>query len=826
MSVYVHSNSRPTSLIFDAASGVTEIELNGYQLLAASTDSIFDFTNIRNYLSGGYPVNIEPISMNSGNDVFRGSVLGDSVQGNNGNDTLFGNEGDDTLSGGPGLDHIYGGPGNDQIVINEFGTTSDIYFGGSGQDTLIARLSAVFVDLNLDEAASVEVLDTRGHIIEGTSLANSFDLSGVVDVLNGSGGFDLFSGDDSFIGTAIGDQVDGGVGNDRIEGRAGNDTLYGGSGIDTLIGGLGDDILSQADKFGSQASTSESIFIGGEGIDTLDLGNNEGVFSFLDLSEGQSVEILKFGFNSFGLGSYPLVGTNGNDSVDISGVLVFELDDRIWLHGGEDFFYGSIIAEVVDGGSGNDTILSMGGDDTVAGGLGDDLSNGGRGIDTYVLFSERDSVEFSGYANDATVVSSDGIDEIINFEIIRFRNGESVFLTELLPDMSPGLRLMAFGSSTAEGSAGNDTILGVDGNDVLIGLSGDDVIYGENFQVRHSLNEANQVFRLYQATLDRAPDVMGHINWTSQLLSGEQTLLQVINGFVDSQEFQLKYGALNNSAFVEQMYLNVLGRSGDAAGQSTWEDVLDEGGSRAEVVRGFAQSNEFKASTIQEASRLAINSDPATWSDDVYRLYRATLDREPDANGFANWSERLSTGTSFEDVIRGFVNSPEFVASYGTLDNTQFITQMYNNVLDRAPDPIGLSNKVARLDAGGSREAEVLGFTQSQEFRNNTAADLKAWVRGLGVDDRIEGGAGNNILTGGQYSDVFVFDHNDIGFTTVLDLESWDFINLSGFGYDTVGQVRAEMIEADGNLVFDDQGVNITFVNTTLAQITDDMIII
>ena len=51
----------------------------------------------------------------------------------------------------------------------------------------------------------------------------------------------------------------------------------------------------------------------------------------------------------------------------------------------------------------------------------------------------------------------------------------------------------------------------------------------------------------------------------------------------------------------------------------------------------------------------------------VRRLYRALLDREPDAEGLANWVSRLDKGASREDVFKGFAGSQEFArlcASY------------------------------------------------------------------------------------------------------------------------------------------------------------------
>ena len=54
--------------------------------------------------------------------------------------------------------------------------------------------------------------------------------------------------------------------------------------------------------------------------------------------------------------------------------------------------------------------------------------------------------------------------------------------------------------------------------------------------------------------------------------------------------------ALSNHGFVEQLYLNALGRPGECEGLAHWAGALDAGAlSRAEVVAGFASSDEMMA---------------------------------------------------------------------------------------------------------------------------------------------------------------------------------------------------------------------------------------
>jgi hypothetical protein len=68
--------------------------------------------------------------------------------------------------------------------------------------------------------------------------------------------------------------------------------------------------------------------------------------------------------------------------------------------------------------------------------------------------------------------------------------------------------------------------------------------------------------------------------------------------FIDSQEFRTKYGALDNRNFVNQLYLNVLDRNGEAAGITGWVNGLANGLTRADVLKGFSESTENQANVI------------------------------------------------------------------------------------------------------------------------------------------------------------------------------------------------------------------------------------
>lgn len=381
-------------------------------------------------------------------------------------------------------------------------------------------------------------------------------------------------------------------------------------------------------------------------------------------------------------------------------------------------------------------------------------------------------------------------------------------------------------ANVLRGEDGTDRIWGFAGNDLLQGGAGDDKLGGDAFDALFD-PVAARVYRLYRATLDREPDQLGHFNWTEQLLAGTSQVV-VASGFMNSSEFLSIYGITTNEEFVTLLYNNVLGRDPDPIGLEGWTDLLDSGDkTRPEVVLGFSNSTEFVLATEAEALVFSRAGHQALWTDDVFRLYAAALDREPDKGGLLGWTGQLSYGLELTTAAAGFVNSPEFLNTYGDTTNGEFVTLLYNNVLDRDPDPVGFDSWTSQLDSAALTRAEVLlGFSQSLEFRIATAAGLQNWVTGLGENDRLDGGAGRNILFGGILADSFVFAQSDAGSHKVAGFEPWDWIELTGFGYASGAEARSQLVQTGEDVLFADQGTTISFTNKLVSDFTDDMFVL
>jgi len=101
----------------------------------------------------------------------------------------------------------------------------------------------------------------------------------------------------------------------------------------------------------------------------------------------------------------------------------------------------------------------------------------------------------------------------------------------------------------------------------------------------------------------------------------------------------------------------------------------------------------------------------------VTRLYFAYFNRIPDYAGLQFWVDYYKTGHPLEEISNAFANSPEFINTYGPLNNSQFVTLVYQNVLGRAPDQAGFDFYVNQLNTNQLTRGQVmLSFSESAEY--------------------------------------------------------------------------------------------------------------
>jgi hypothetical protein len=143
---------------------------------------------------------------------------------------------------------------------------------------------------------------------------------------------------------------------------------------------------------------------------------------------------------------------------------------------------------------------------------------------------------------------------------------------------------------------------------------------------------------------------------------------------------------------------------------------------------GSSESFAASVDTIEFADEF-VSFSGAGIPGQVYRLYQAAFNRQPDLAGEGFWIHQMRGGMSLQSLAKYFYSSPEFQATYGAVTDEQFVTLLYNNVLHRAPDQEGRNFWLAHLKSGLGREGVLTYFSESPENVDNAAAAIKNGIR-------------------------------------------------------------------------------------------------
>jgi serralysin len=427
-------NRNPILTIFDSA-GTDTLDLSGYATasvidLAPGAASSANSMTLNIWIAR--TADIENATGGAGADRISGNALANVLIGNGGNDQLFGFGGNDILIGGAGADFIDGGFGEDTVILEAvwdaltvvydsatmtftisgtgIGTDTIVaveYFRDAGNETRtaaelsgagpavvrpVASISAVEAAVaegnGGDEAARalrfVVTLSAPAESAESltwslaagsTAGASDFlsDVSGVVTfeagqteavvtlwiagdrvgeanetvvvTLSGaSAGLRIGTGSAS--ATILNDDVlpiTGTAGKNTLNGTAGDDSIFGLAGNDRLSGLGGNDILD-----------------GGTGNDTMTGGTGNDTY-IVDAARDKVVESTNGGIDTVrtSLANFVLVANVENLEFTGSATTAFRGT-------------GNVLANVIRGGNGNDTLNGMAGHDHLWGGSGRD----------------------------------------------------------------------------------------------------------------------------------------------------------------------------------------------------------------------------------------------------------------------------------------------------------------------------------------------------------------------------------------------------------------------------------------------------------------------
>ena len=134
-----------------------------------------------------------------------------------------------------------------------------------------------------------------------------------------------------------------------------------------------------------------------------------------------------------------------------------------------------------------------------------------------------------------------------------------------------------------------------------------------------------------------------------------------------------------------------------------------------DLVAGRDGTDTLTASQIQFTDYI-LTFDYYNGEAGAYRMYQAAFARTPDIEGYSYWVGKLRDGFTMRDLAYGFINSDEFSVAYGIDPTpTDFVNSLYQNVLGRAGEEVGVEFWVTSLQAGASKLDVLAAFANSEE---------------------------------------------------------------------------------------------------------------
>jgi hypothetical protein len=160
--------------------------------------------------------------------------------------------------------------------------------------------------------------------------------------------------------------------------------------------------------------------------------------------------------------------------------------------------------------------------------------------------------------------------------------------------------------------------------------------------------------------------------------------------------------------------------------QRQYADIVHRGPSATALVSRRDALNTGATSVGQTVVDLMGDTVHTASVPPVIRLYLAYFKRLPDQSGLAYWSGKARAGQSLKQASDQFVMSSEFVRTYGSLSDPEFVDLVYVNVLGRPGDPGGRSFWIGKLRSGASRGSMMTSFSESSENIRKTADKVNA----------------------------------------------------------------------------------------------------
>ena len=797
-----------------------------------------------------------------------GDAAANILNGTSFADWLFGADGIDTLNGGDGNDRLAGGRGNDTLN------------GGAGADEADFSGANGAVSVNLGAGTAI------GVGADGTDTLNS------IENIRGS------AYNDTLIGDSGANVIRGGGGVDTINGEGGADTLIAGEGA--VVGA--EDVIKGTDTSNSSIGTAVNI----DG--NFDLVDDPGVLNATTTPHA----VIRGAANGFGLEYYEFTVTAGAactfdiasasfDTViqifDAAGNRLAVNDDdasstnsllnHTFAAGGTYYIaigrYASGSGDSVVAGNpafGSTYVLNVsipnhpvveaqelgstlnggGGDDMLVSGVSNDTLHGGGGNDTAVYAGNRSQYVITDNGGSFTITGPDGTDTLTGVEFAQFADitvalgaasidgtsNDDMLWGTAGPDTINGLG----GNDILRGGLGNDTLNGGAGNDTLFGQGGDDNMVGGAGNDTYVLIEAGdvivenagegtdtvQAWRKYALGAN-----LENLTLMASVVAGEGNSLD--NVIVGNQAWNWLYGYGGSDTIDGGLGNdNIYGGDGnDVLIGDEGDDWIDSG-TGADAMTGGAGNDTYVVDNVGDT----ITELAGGGADTVRSWINWTLQDQLEnltllgsaVSGTGNSANNVLTGNGATNYLAGLDGNDTLDGGggddflYGGLgDDTYVVTEAGDQTIEN----FGQGTDTVQAWIGWTLGANVEnlqlmglvvgggGNTLNNVITGNAANNF---LYGYGGDDTLIGAGGNDTLSGGSGVDTFVFT-GAFGQDTIIDFYAApgasDVIRFTTDVFADFAAVMAAATDGPGGVVITASGGRtVTLTGVTKAQLSAD----
>lgn len=629
--------------------------------------------------------------------------------------------GEDTVAGGSGADRVIVGSALSAGDSINGGLDFDwIFLGGIYEETVVLADTTIRgVEFVVFEAGSTIRLQLSQQMLASVSHAVSFESAASTDagvvLLDGREvtariEASTAAGDDTLFGGAGKDRLAAGQGDNFIAGQGGDDWL-GAGGQSTLLGGAGQDTLE------ADAGAGDLAMHGGSGSDRLKGGGGADVLyaaGWHDLEDGPVSDDV--------LASNEIFGGDGNDTL---------LGDA-----GRDTLDGGDGDDSLEGGGGNDFLQSGGGVDTLRGGEGNDtlsggaqnFLDGGAGDDTYYVSSQATVIVEAPEGGSDRVWVSGGTYTLPD-EVER---GELGFSGVLAGNV---LSNELYGSDQA------DTLLGGDGDDLLTGHRGADRLEGGDGNDTYIVDADDIVVEHAGGGRDR---VIVNLNRYVVPLGAEFETVELAKDLTG----MIVGNAADNWLVANQTSCTLMGGGGNDTleGSDSWAVLSGGKGNDVYLVIDDRVELREQEDAGEDLVKAAVNWTLGAFHENLTLVGSASSGA---GNRFAN----VVRGNARDNFLDGRAGADTL---FGGAGNDRLI-------VDNAGDVV-----VEKGGEGVDTVSATVSYSLSSNVENLILSRANTTGRGNGLNNRLSGGAGEQVLDGaagvdtmegGEGNDTYIVNH-------------------------------------------------------------------